>query len=617
MCGILGEYSPSNRLPSLESFKKILDISKSRGPDETSIKSISGKVRFGFNRLSILDLSKEASQPIWSPSGRYLIVFNGEIYNHLELRKNLGVFGANIKSHGDTVSLAYCIDKWGINKSIDYLEGMFAIGIWDRDSRCLSLARDFAGIKPLFYGSNSKGFVFSSQYNQISNHPFFRDEEINQSVLKLYISQHFIPPPFGLLKNTHSVFPGEIIKFDKYGKLEKRRYWSFPKFDNSKINYTNAKNIIENEIKSSVREQLISDVPLGAFLSGGVDSPLICNYAKNYINGDFNTYSIGSDSVIHDETHQSSEYAQALNSRHHIEKMTSENSFSYIDDILRKAGEPFGDSSILPTWKLSHTASSKVTVILSGDGADELFFGYERFQSIAKNHWLWNYPFYIRYFVRGLDRLVFDDKFINECVLSSSPGDSHFGLHSKQTKDFYNQLIPELRNIPFPENFDLYKYSNPKTKNELLHMIRRVEFYGMLQKTLTKVDRASMANSIEVRVPFLKKNLIEKIVKTGIEIHSPMKQRKKILYDLLIESFQNIKPEFNKKGFSIPLKNWIIKNYRNTFCEKLLDEKFCLSFGIEIKKMEEIINDHINQKNDYKWPLFTLYSLAVWNDAKS
>ena len=616
MCGILGEYSPSNSLPSIERFKKILDISKSRGPDESSIKSISGKVRFGFNRLSILDLSKEASQPIWSPSGRYLIVFNGEIYNHIELRKNLGVIGENIKSHGDTVSLAYFIDKWGINQSIESLEGMFAIGIWDREARSLSLARDFAGIKPLFYGYNRKGFVFSSQYNQISSHPFFIDEEINQSVLKLYISQHYIPPPFGLLKNTYSVFPGEIVKLDKYGKLEKKRYWSFPKFDNSMIDYNDARDIIENEIMNSVKEQLISDVPLGAFLSGGVDSPLICNYAKNYITGDFNTFSIGSDSAIHDETHQSSKYARALNSKHHIEKMTSENSFSYIDDILRKAGEPFGDSSILPTWKLSHTASSKVTVILSGDGADELFFGYERFQSIAKNHWLWNYPFYVRYFLRGLDRLIFDDKFINECVLSSSPGDSHFGLHSMQTKDFYNKLVPGLRNIPFPESFELYKYSNPKTKNELLHMIRKVEFYGMLQKTLTKVDRAAMANSIEVRVPFLKKKLIEKIVKTGIETHSPMKERKKILYDLLIKSFRNIKPEFNKKGLSIPLKYWIIKNYRNTFCEKLLDEKFCHFFGIEINKMEEIINDHINEKNDYKWPLFTLYSLAVWNDDK-
>ena len=617
MCGILGEYSPLNSLSSLERFKKLLDISKSRGPDKSSIKSISGKVRFGFNRLSILDLSETASQPIWSPSGRYLIVFNGEIYNHIELRKNLGVFGANIKSHGDTVSLAYCVDKWGINKSIESLEGMFAIGIWDTRANCLSLARDFAGIKPLFYGYNRKGLVFSSLYNQISNHPFFRDEEINQSVLKLYISQHFIPPPYGLLKNTYSVYPGEIVKLDKYGKLEKKRYWSFPKFDNSMINYTDARNIIENEIKSSVKEQLISDVPLGAFLSGGVDSPLICKYAKNYIIGDFNTFSIGSDSAIHDETHKSSEYARALNSKHYIEKMTSENSFNYIDDILRKVGEPIGDSSILPTWKLSHTAASKVTVTLSGDGADELFFGYERFQSIAKNHWLWNYPFYFRYFLRGLDRLLFDDKFINECVLSPSPGDSHFGLHSKQAKDFYNQLIPGLRNIHFPDNFGLYKYSNPKTKNELLHIIREVEFYGMLQKTLTKVDRASMANSVEVRVPFLKKNLVENIVKTGIEVHSPMKQRKKILYDLLIKSFPNVNPELNKKGLSIPLRNWIIKNYKNTFFEKLLDENFCHFFGIESNKMEEIINDHINSKNDYKWPLFSFYSLSVWNDAKA
>ena len=134
--------------------------------------------------------------------------------------------------------------------------------------------------------------------------------------------------------------------------------------------------------------------------------------------------------------------------------------------------------------------------------------------------------------------------------MSSTPGESHFGLHSKQTNDFYNQLVPDLRNVTVPESFDLYKYSNPKTKNELLHMIRKVEFYGMLQKTLTKIDRASMANSIEVRVPFLKKNLIEKIVKTGIETHSPMKQRKKILYDLLIKSFRNIKPEFNKRVFN-------------------------------------------------------------------
>ena len=616
MCGILGEYSQRNNLIPARNFKYLLNLSKSRGPDDSSIKSASGKVRFGFNRLAILDLSKEGSQPIWSPSGRYLIVFNGEIYNHFELRKNLDKCGENIRSHGDTASLAYCIDEWGVDRTIEFLEGMFAIGVWDKEERCIYLARDFAGIKPLFYGFNSSGLVFASQFNQISNHPFFRNEPINQSVLKLYITQHFIPPPYGLLENTFSVFPGEIVRINNDFNLKKRKYWSFPKFDNSTMIYANAKNIIENEIRRSVKEQLISDVPLGAFLSGGVDSPLICNFAKNYIKGEFKTFSIGSNSKIHDETQKSIEYAKALKTKHHIEKMTSGNSLDYLDDILVKIGEPIGDSSILPSWKLSNVASSKVTVILSGDGADELFFGYERFQAIAKNHWLWNYPFHLRYFIRGLDRLLWNDKYINECVLANCPGDSHFGLHSKQTGDFYDHLVPGLKNISLPENYNIYKYSNPKSKNELLHLIRKAEFYGMLQKTLAKVDRASMANSLEVRVPFLKKDLVENVVKTGISIHSPMKKRKKILFDLLNESFQNIKPQLQKKGFSIPLASWIRKNYKSAFYEKLLDKNFCDSYGIRISTMEKILNDHAKERSDYKWPLFTLYSLALWNDGK-
>ena len=163
---------------------------------------------------------------------------------------------------------------------------------------------------------------------------------------------------------------------------------------------------------------------------------------------------------------------------------------------------------------------------------------------------------------------------------------------------------------------NLYKYSNPETKNELLHLIRHAEFYGMLQKTLAKVDRASMANSLEVRVPFLKKDFVEKLVKTGVEIHSPMSNRKKILFDLLKKSFRNIKPQLRKKGFSIPLTGWIRKNYKSAFYEKLLDKSFCDSYGIRIKKMEDILNDHIKEGSDYKWPLFTLYSLAIWNDGK-
>ena len=185
---------------------------------------------------------------------------------------------------------------------------MFAIGVWDKKEKCLFLARDFAGIKPLFYGYNKNGVVFASQYNQISNHPFFKNEKINQSVFKLYITQHFIPPPYGLLENTFSVFPGEIIKLDRKLEFSKKRYWTFPEYENSSLSYKDASDIIENEIQTSVREQLISDVPLGAFLSGGIDSPLICKYARKHIIGDFNTFSIGSNSKTHDETNQSIKY---------------------------------------------------------------------------------------------------------------------------------------------------------------------------------------------------------------------------------------------------------------------------------------------------------------------
>ena len=416
MCGILGEFSPNNNLISNAEFKSILRISKNRGPDESRVETLDGGIRFGFNRLSILDNSNRASQPIWSPSGRYLIVFNGEIYNHHKLRLRLGEIGEKIESHGDTVSLAYFIEEWGINDTINKLDGMFALGIWDLKKKRLVLARDFAGIKPLFYGWNRKSLVFASQYNQISNHPYFKNEKINQSVLKLYLNQHFIPPPFGILNNTFSVCPGEIISLNIDGTLMKTKYWTFPEFDNSTIDYKNAENIIEDELRNSISEQLSADVPLGAFLSGGVDSPIICDYANSKIDNIFHTFSIGSDSEIHDETYLSNKFSLELKSNHHSIKMTAKNSVHFIDEMLTDIGEPFGDFSLIPTWKLSKKAAETVTVILSGDGADELFFGYERFRSIAKNHWLWKYPYVIRYLTRGFDRLLFNDKFINECV---------------------------------------------------------------------------------------------------------------------------------------------------------------------------------------------------------
>ena len=610
MCGFLGEIAFNGHLSDPDSFRKLLKLSKSRGPDQTRIEVVGDRIRFAFNRLAILDLSENAKQPMWSPSGRYLIIFNGEIYNHTQLRNKLCNGGSDLKSHGDTATLVACIDEWGIYKTIEKLDGMFSIGIWDSDQNSLSLVRDFAGIKPFFYGFNERSIVFASQYNQISKHPFYCNEPIDQEVLRLYLTQHFIPPPFGLLRNTYSVLPGQILTFDKNGRKRSSIYWDFPDYTQVKTNDKDALQIVKEELNHSVKAELISDVPVGAFLSGGVDSPIISSYANS---NNFKTFSIGSDSPTHDESYLSNKYADSLNTMHYSVEMNAVNSIEALDRSIYSAGEPIGDFSIIPTWEVSRLASKSVSVVLSGDGADELFFGYDRFRSISKNHWLWFWPYQFRYLIRGLDRLVFNDKYINSCALSKTPGKAHFGLQSRFPVSLLDKLIPNLTNISLPNAYNTYDYKNPKSIDELYHLIRRAEFYGMLQKTLTKVDRASMANSLEVRVPFLKKTMIENVIKMGVRVHQPYKGRKKILYNLLQDIFPDIQHEQIKKGFSIPLSAWIRKEFKEPFYETLLDNNFCHSFGIDKRLMEHMLNLHLSGNKDYKWPLFTLYSLAIWN----
>ena len=614
MCGFLGEVNYTGESIPVSRFKKLLSLSKSRGPNETKIKEIGQKILFGFNRLSVLDLSSNASQPMWSPSKRYLLMLNGEIYNHQDIRKSFNANDGEISSSGDTATVAYSLDKWGIQKTINKLDGMFAIAIFDSFEKSISLIRDFAGIKPLFYGRDSSVLVFSSQYNQISKHPNFRYKHINSSVLKLYLSQHYIPSPFGILEDTYSLNPGEIITFDANGKRNTSYYWSYPSYSESKINDDNIVSDIKTELSSAIRSEMLSDVPIGGFLSGGVDSPLICFEATKFERKNFNTYSLKLDSQMHDESVLSTYFANELNVNNELIKMNSSNALNTLYRSTRAVGEPFGDFSILPTWEISKTASKDITVALSGDGGDELFFGYERFISIAKNHWLWKQPYLIRYFVRGMDKFFLDEKYVNDCILFNNPGEAHFGLHNRFHSSLMKTLIPSIDQVSLPTGYNNYKYKSPRTVGQLLYEIQKSEFYGMLQKTLIKVDRASMAHGLEVRVPFLKKSMIEKVLKYGVSVHQPLKGRKKILFKILKQSFPNVIPELSKKGFTIPLKNWIKSSLKDEFYDKLLDRGFCDHYAINKKYMEKMLHMHSVGKQDLKWPLYTLYSLAVWDN---
>ncbi|MEO8234799.1 MAG: asparagine synthase (glutamine-hydrolyzing) [Flavobacterium sp.] len=605
MCGFLFEYKPNN-LSTKQEFINLLSESKLRGPDHQGYWSNNNSVQMGFNRLAILDLTDAGIQPMISPSQKFVVVFNGEIYNHLELRQKLHF--KKFRGQSDTETITACLDEFGVHKTIESLDGMFAISIYNQETKEIFLARDFAGIKPLFYGWNGKTLVVASQYDQIRNHSDFKNNSIDEQVLKLYLQQHFVPAPFGLYKETFQVKPGEIITFDSAGNCSKRQYWEFP----SKYNYTitntkEAEQLVYDTLDSCVKDQMIADVPLGAFLSGGVDSPLICSFAKKY-KKDLSVFSIGSDSAIHDESDRATAYANALELPQDLWKLSAKEVVKYWNEATKSLHEPLADFSILPTYLVSKLAKKKVTVALSGDGGDELFFGYERFWSIGKNTKYQHLPEIIRKGIYGLDKYYSGNKNVNSVLLSQKQAIAHESLHSRFRKPNLHSIAPNLKNIDLPELWNVYDYENCKDERDLIMNMQKAEFYGMMQKTLRKVDLASMENSLEVRVPFLQKKMIETSWQIDPFLSYGKGNRKELLKNILQNQIPQVPREEVKKGFTIPLRKWIQEDLKHEFEEKLLEGNTQL-FGFEKKAIEKMLQEHFQNKNDHKWALFTMYAL--------
>lgn len=606
MCGFLAEFTVNHQLSEKINFKQILNKSIQRGPDSQGYWSNDRNVQLGFNRLAILDLSQAGEQPLHSHQNNFVIVFNGEIYNHLDLRKKLHFSAFRGTSDSETISA--CLEEWGVVKTIESLNGMFALSIYDQSKNEIYLARDFAGIKPLFYGWDGKTLVAASQYNQVTSHQKFKNKSVNPQVLKLFLEQHYMPAPFGLYHDTFQVLPGEIVHIDRCAKINKIRYWELPKEDNTLItDRREALRLLEESLDHSVSKQLMSDVPLGAFISGGVDSTLVCSSIKKN-DSHLKAYTIGSDSKTHDESERAKQFAEALEIKHSVWNLNAQESLKYWDEAMSCLHEPMADFSILPTFLVSKLAKKEVTVSLSGDGGDELFFGYERFWSVGKNIKFQNLPKLMRKGIYGADRMTFNKKFVNEVLLSDSQSKAHQGLHSRIRSEDLNQLCPSLNEINLPENYNVYNYENTGDIRSLLSRMRHAEFYGMMQKTLRKVDMASMGNSLEARVPFLDKNMIETAIKIDPLLSYGGGRQKQLLKDILNKRVPQVKEETVKKGFSVPLTGWLRSTLKPKFEEVLLSGKET-DFGFEKKHIEKMLNAHSKGERDYKWPLFTLYSL--------
>lgn len=569
MCGIAGiinwEHSPDRA--SLDKMCKKLTH---RGPDDFGIISLAN-IALGHRRLSIIDLTSNAHQPMASKDGRYYIVYNGEVYNFKELREELKQEGIIFKSASDTEVVLYSYIRWG-SKCLNKFNGMFSFAIWDDKRRELFLARDRFGKKPLYYYYDHNNFIFASELNAlILNEIVPRD--ISYESLNCYLALGYILSPLTIYTNVYKLEPATYLFISNQGKsVIKTKYWDYAESFRRKTNAAErdiAANVLEL-LTNSIKRRMISDVPVGAFLSGGIDSSSIVAIMKKYHSGDLHTFSIGFEEKDYNELKDADKAAKWINTLHHGKVISLDESSGLIDEAISVYDEPFADNSLIPTVELSRIASSFVKVSLSGDGADEIFAGYITYKADRLHG-------YANIIPSPLKRLIY------KLSLPGSINNKKIGFGYKQKQFFYGTLYnsekahylwrnifsPEERTRLLGEKFrDLVYDTDPfyifkKFYNSVkdLHWLDRSLYVDAMtwltDDILVKVDRASMNKSIEVRCPYLDVDLVSFVA----SIPSGLKMRGLKTKYILKKSLNSVLPDFilNKKksGFNAPVGNWI------------------------------------------------------------
>jgi len=614
MCGIAGIFSFTEPLeePKLSAdIHLMMALMQRRGPDDqgTWISS-DQRLGLGFKRLAVLDPSPAGHQPMVSPGGRSVLVMNGEIYNYLEIKRELESRGHLFCSRADSEVLLHALEEWGI-EVIDRLNGMFAFAWYDTINRVLTLARDHAGIKPLYYHPvpGAKGIVFGSQYNQLLLSPWGTPGRLREDVLHLYLRLHHIPPPYGILENTFQLEPGHWLRVSPDGRLEDRVWWQLPRTPAPELAGDDALEAAGMAIQNAVTRQMVSDVPLGVFLSGGVDSPLVTAFAQQQHVNRLKAFTIGNPGWRQDESADAKRYAEALNVDFRLHNIADKDMIELVQNAWQAQYEPFADYSILPTMLVSRFARGEITVALSGDGGDELFFGYERPLSLLRNGADFRFTWLTRYALYAAGRLGLIPR-RSEVIAARSPAAYYFGVNSRMSEQIVNRLAPGI--APLPADFTLYNFGNYKDLEDLAHYSRYVEFYGQLQRGLKKMDMASMHHSLEVRVPLLDREVIDTSLRIDPFTNMENDKRKQVLVKLLGRFVtQDIIPE-TKRGFAVPLGEWLRAPLRPVIEDMLLSTDLYPSGLFNKKAVHAYWQEHLSGEKDYKWGLWSLMSLQGW-----
>lgn len=661
MCGIAGflnfKSSPDQSHDLLaECATRMADAMVHRGPDDrgTWVDPSVG-IGLGFRRLAIVDLSPAGHQPMVSSSGRYVIVFNGEIYNHLELRhelitvaeqhsSSLSSSSIEFRGHSDTEVLLAGIEGWGLEATLRKAVGMFAIALWDRRERVLSLARDRMGEKPLYYGLAGPTLIFGSELKALRAHPSF-DATINRDVLRLYTRFGYVPGQHSIYHGIQKLLPGRTFSIQAATKRPEhlpapKVYWSVRESAISgqanplKLDPAEAVNELERLLLNSISGQMIADVPVGAFLSGGIDSSTVVALMQSLSSRPIQTFSIGFHESEFNEAVYAQRVAQHLGTDHTELYVTAAQAQAVIPQLPEVYDEPFADSSQIPTYLVSQLAKAHVTVSLSGDGGDELFGGYTRYFAAER---IWRYASLIPAPVRkhisraitnqsatAIDRMFF---FLSP-ILKKYGSPARTGTKLRRVADvlkctdfqqLYRSMVSLWKNPQkvVLDSEDTYSVLNDcLSLSGLTEMGRQMRFLDQLtylpDDILVKVDRAAMAVSLESRVPLLDHRVVDFAWRLPNSLLRNCGKSKWILRQVLYKYVPKALVDRPKMGFGVPIGSWLRGSLRD-WAEDLLDERKLINDGfLNAQEIRRRWKEHIQGIHDWQHQLWTILMFQAW-----
>lgn len=614
MCGIAGftkldhPVEPGRIAGAIQSIRH-------RGPDQQGWHE-SDLIALGTARLAIIDVG-HGDQPMFAAGGDVVIAFNGEIYNHAELRVELESRGHRFETRCDTEVVLKAFIEWD-TQCFSKLRGMFGVALWQESLRRLVLARDRMGIKPLYIYHRGRDLYFGSELKTILHHPEI-PRRLDLNGLGYYLALNWVPAPYTLVEGLEKVWPGEYVEW-RNGEISRAPYWSLRFEPNANVSVEGAKEQLDALLRSSVREHLISDVPLGVWSSGGLDSSTVLHYAAQEAPG-IKTFSVSFRGHSHDESRYFREVAQHYGTEHHEFDLNPEEDLAAtIEQLTEYCDEPSADAGALPVWYLSRMTRQRVTVALSGEGADELFGGYLTYRADALASGMRRVPAWMRRTGLGLLRLwpVSDDKisleykakrFLEGSLLP--PAEAHL---------FWNGTFNSAQRRAL---YRAARYSNP---GDLMNTLPTEAFqcgevnrylwldqrYYLADDILTKCDRMSMAHSLEIRPPFLDHRIVEFAATLPEDFKVRGDSLKWILRELMRDKLPRVVLERPKEGFDIPTHRWFRGVLRPMMEDVLADETVRRTGLFDAAFVRRIKDDHVARRANYGYPLWGLLNLFLW-----